>query len=68
MDEKLNNEQKCYTPEKISEYFQVSYRTILDLIHMGKLSAFKIGKQYRISECDLHKYINENKVTIFDYK
>ena len=64
----LNNEEKYYTPEKISEMFEVSYRTILDLIHMGKLSAFKIGKQYRISKRELHKYINENKVTIFDYK
>ena len=44
MDEMLNNEEKYYTPEKISEMFEVSYRTILDLIHMGKLSAFKIGK------------------------
>ena len=68
VDEKLNNKEKCYTPEEISALWHVSYRTILDLIHMGKLSAFKIGKQYRISDCDLHKYINENKVTIFDYK
>ena len=68
VDEKLNNEEKYYTPEKISELWHVSYRTILDLIHMGKLSAFRVGKLYLISECDIQKYKNENKVTIFDYK
>ena len=68
MDEKLNNKEKCYTPEEISALWHVSYRTILDLIHMGKLSAFRVGKLYLISECDIQKYKNENKVTIFDYK
>ena len=68
VDGKLNNKEKCYTPEEISALWHVSYRTILDLIHMGKLSAFKIGKRYLISEGDIQKYKNENKVTIFDYK
>ncbi len=66
--EKLNNKKVYYTPKELSKLLKVSYRTILDLIHMGKLSAFRVGKLYLISECNLLKYENENNVTIFDYK
>ena len=66
--EKLNNKKVYYTPKELSKILKVSYRTILDLIHMGKLSAIRVGKLYLISECNLLKYENENTVTIFDYK
>lgn len=39
---------ELYTPEETAKYLQVGYRKVLDLIHLKKLGAYKIGKKYMI--------------------
>ena len=48
------------SPKEVSDILKLNYRTILDLIVMGELPAIRIGKQYRISEDDLFRFINNN--------
>ncbi len=43
----------------------VSYRKILDLILLGKLSAYRIGGVYRVSKDDFDSYLQSSKVEVF---
>ena len=45
------------TIEQVAELLGVRYRSVLDLIHLGKLRAYKIGRSYRIAEEDLRRYL-----------
>ena len=51
-----------YTPREIAILLSVHYRTILDLIVAGKLTAFKVGRQYRVSHTSLMEYIQQSQV------
>ena len=51
-----------YTPREIAIMLSVHYRTILDLIAAGKLTAFKVGRQYRISHSNFMEYIEQSQV------
>lgn len=55
---------KIYTTFEISEILKVSEGTVRDWIRKGKLGATKLGgtKTVRISEEDLTKFYNDNKV------
>ena len=50
-----------YTPKEVGDILKVNYRKILDLIIIGKLSAIRIGRQYRISENELEEYVKKKK-------
>ena len=54
-----------YTPKEVAEMLRISYRTVLDLIVLGDLEAHRVGKVYRISEREIHRFIEENKVESF---
>ena len=56
-----------YTPREIAIMLSVHYRKILDLIVAGELTAFKVGKQYRISHSHLMAYIQQSQVESADY-
>ena len=51
-----------YTPHEIAKIIKVNYRFILDEIALGKLSAFKVGRQFRISKNSLLSYLETKKV------
>lgn len=53
---------KFYTIEEVAEMLKVSDKTVRRLIEGKKLDAVKVGTVYRISEEDLKKYLEENKV------
>lgn len=42
--------EELFTVEEVSEIFKLSRGSIRNLIKRGKMSAIKIGKQYRIPE------------------
>ena len=46
---------------EVAADLKVQAATVYHLIKSGKLTAFKIGNQYRISEADLEKYKEEAK-------
>lgn len=52
---------KFYTIEEIAILLKVSYLTVFRWIQTGKLSAYKIGKQYRIDVLDLNKFLERSK-------
>ena len=49
------------TPKDVSEILQLRYNKILELIKLGQLKAIKIDKSYRITEYDLHDFIEKNR-------
>lgn len=49
------------TPKEVSNILQINYRRVLDLIHLGKLDAIKIGRDFRIRECDLFDYLESKE-------
>lgn len=49
------------TPKEVSGILKLTYNKILDMIHLGELKAIRIGKNYRITEYDLHDFIESNR-------
>jgi len=54
-------EEKYYTIEEIAKMLKVAYLTVYRWIQDGKLVAYKAGKQYRIKESDLNKFVEKKK-------
>lgn len=48
------------TPEQVAEYLQVSSATVYGCIDQGKLVAFRVGQQYRISRENLDMFLLSN--------
>ncbi len=51
-----------YTPETIAEKMQVAVRTVYKLIKSGQLPATKVGRQYRISDDQLDRFMKSQEV------
>lgn len=49
---------KVYTLQEIEPILGVSYRTLLQYVNSGRLKGVKIGKNWKISEENLKKFIN----------
>jgi len=52
---KMNN--KYYTIDELALMLKVTYLTVYRWIRAGKLKAVKAGKQYRISQDMLNKFL-----------
>ena len=50
------------TPKDVARILQLRYNKILEMIHLGELKAIRIGKNFRITEYDLHEFIESNRV------
>lgn len=50
-----------YSIEEVAKMLKVAYLTVYRWIQTKKLSAIKAGKQYRISESELDKFVNRHK-------
>lgn len=59
-------ENQFYTIDKIAEILGLNPKTIRKFITEGKLSACKVGKQWRISGHDLSVFMEKNNVNISD--
>jgi len=53
---------KFYTPKEVAEILNVGYNKVLDMIHLGQLSAYKIGGEYRISDQQILRYLDNVRV------
>ena len=49
------------TPKDVSKILQLRYNKILALIKLGHLKAIRIDKSFRITEYDLHDFIEKNR-------
>lgn len=52
--------QKLFTCGEAAELLSVKIKTIYDWIKSGKLSAYKIGRTYRISEEQINAIFKQN--------
>lgn len=52
---------KSFTTGQIAEMMQVKEETVRDYIKKGKLGAYKVGSDYRITEVDLYDYVETNR-------
>ena len=50
---------KLFTPKEASSILKINYRKVLELIHLKKLPAIQIEKQFRIKESDLYAFIED---------
>lgn len=57
-------ENQFYTIDKIAELLGLHHKTIRKFITEGKLSASKVGKQWRISGHDLSIFMEKNNVNV----
>lgn len=58
MEEKAMTKKEIYTVEEAAELLNCSKRTILRMIHDGKLKAKKPGRGYIITYQTLEDYLN----------
>jgi excisionase family DNA binding protein len=55
-------DDKMLTVEEVAERMRVNEKTVRNWIATGELLAFPIGKRgYRISEIDLHNFVEARK-------
>lgn len=54
----LNNSEEYYSIKEVAKKLKVAYLTVYRWIRSGKLNAYKVGKQYRIKEEDIVKFVN----------
>ena len=55
-------DDKMLTVEEVAERMRVNEKTVRNWIALGELLAFPIGKRgYRISETDLHNFVEARK-------
>lgn len=54
---------KLYTCPEVAERYGVQVITIWDWIRKGRLGAIKIGRDYRISEQDLKRFEEKNRIS-----
>lgn len=54
---------QMFTCEEVAERYKVKVITVWEWIRQGKLSAIKLGREYRISEDDLNTFENSRRTT-----
>lgn len=52
---------ELYTPEEAAKILKIGYRKVLDMIHLKKIGAYKIGRDYRIPVHEIHHYLEKVK-------
>ncbi|MFC1547694.1 helix-turn-helix domain-containing protein [Candidatus Neomarinimicrobiota bacterium] len=53
--------QSLMKPREVATILSVNYHTVLDLIHAGELEAHVINKRYRISQAQLHDFLEKTR-------
>ncbi len=55
---KVKTDIKVYTLEEVAEILKLTYWTVYGYVSNGKLKATKIGKQWRVTDEDLKKFLS----------
>lgn len=50
-----------YTPEEVARILKISRFTVYEMIKRGELSAYKIGRKFRVEAGDIEKYKQKSK-------
>lgn len=51
-----------YTPDEVAKILKLKIRTIYDYIKDGKISAYQLGKGYRIKKDDLSVFLGKSRI------
>ncbi len=54
-------EETYFTVEEVAERLKVSHMTVYRWIKAGKLDAYKIGGEFRITERDIERFLEANR-------
>ncbi len=54
-------EETYFTVEEVAERLKVSHMTVYRWIKAGKLDAYKIGGEFRITERDIERFLETNR-------
>lgn len=54
--------ENIYTIPEVAEYLKISKSKVYALVQQGKITHVRIGKNVRIRETDLKKWIEKNAV------
>lgn len=57
---------KIYTLNEVAEILKTTRRTLYSYVKIGKLSAGKIGKAWRVPEENLQELFSKNKLSKVD--
>jgi len=55
---------RLLTVGEVAETMRVSNMTVYRLIKSGQLAAIRVGKNYRIRESDVDRYLSERSVRV----
>lgn len=58
----MDRNDPFYTVKEVAKMLRLNAVTIYGYIREGKMSAIKLGKNYRIAEDDLEVFIEEHKL------
>ena len=58
--------EKYYSLEEVAELLGVTYQLIYRLVRSGELSSVRVGKVYRVTDEDLHTYLENSRVSKSD--
>ena len=50
------------TPKEVANILKVNYRKVLDMIALGELRAYRIGRVFRIAESEVYRYLQSVKI------
>lgn len=59
-----NIDDRLLTVVEVAELMRVSNMTVYRLIKGGQLAAIRVGKNYRIRESDVDRYLSDREVRI----
>lgn len=54
------------TTSEVMEYLKVSRKTLLKLVHQGRIPARKVGKDYRYLKSEIDKYLKGEEFNYFE--
>jgi len=57
----MKNDKEIMTVNEVAEYLKISTVTTYRLIQEGKISAFKVGRSWRVKRTDLNEFIEQQK-------
>jgi len=57
----LNNGKEIMTVNEVAEFLKISTVTTYRLVQEGKISAFKVGRSWRVKRTDLNEFIEQQK-------
>ena len=50
-----------YTVRDLAERLQVTDRTIREYLHTGRLTGFKVGREWRFTDEDLQRFVESQR-------